>query len=82
VQLGILPARELETAVWKLQSREIALFGSQRFDNELGEALEVLARRPELDAVITAEYPVTDAAAAFEEAADSARSSKVILDLA
>jgi threonine dehydrogenase-like Zn-dependent dehydrogenase len=82
VQVGILPARDVPTAVWKLQSREIALFGSQRFDNELGEALDVLARRPELDAVVTAEYPIADALEAFAEAADSSRSSKVILRLA
>lgn len=79
VQLGILPSGDLAAPLSKIISREITLHGSQRFENEIGEALEILAAYPGLRHVVTSVVPLEDAEAAFAEAADSSRSSKVVL---
>ncbi|MBF4458488.1 MULTISPECIES: zinc-binding dehydrogenase [unclassified Pseudoclavibacter] len=80
IQLGILPATEVATEVWRVQSNEIAILGSQRFDGEMPEALELLARRTDLAAIVTDIIPAIQARDAFRLAGDSSRSGKVVLE--
>ncbi|PRY14680.1 alcohol dehydrogenase catalytic domain-containing protein [Kineococcus rhizosphaerae] len=79
LQLGILPAGDLPIPIADVVSREVALFGTQRFDTELDRAVEVLAADETLAAVVTDVFGIEDAAAAFARAADSARSSKTVV---
>lgn len=79
IQLGILPAGDQPIPVSQLLMKEVTLFGCQRFDIEMTEALELLAHSPQLDAVITHEYPLEATADALSMAADSAQSTKVLV---
>lgn len=79
LQLGILPAGDLPVPMAAIVSREVALFGTQRFDHELDEAVRLLAADPALAAVVTDVFALEDAAAAFARAADSATSSKTVV---
>ncbi len=80
VQLGMLPDGDLPVPLASLVSREVTLRGSQRFDIELDESVRVLAEAPEIDAVVSHVFPAKDALAAFETAADSRQSTKVLLE--
>jgi len=80
VQLGILPPGPHAIDLGQLITREVTLRGSQRFDVELDAAVELLSRAPELDAIITHVFAPDEFAEAFETAADSSRSCKVLLD--
>lgn len=79
LQLGILPAGELTLQLASLVSKEVTLQGTQRFDSELDEAIELLTEEPRIEQAISHEYPLEDAVEAFRHAADAARSAKVIL---
>jgi len=79
VQLGILPPVELPMRFGELQTRELAIRGSWRFDIELDEAVAVLNAHPEADAVIAREFPLAQAPEAFAFASDPAASGKVLL---
>ncbi|WP_395405731.1 zinc-binding dehydrogenase (plasmid) [Arthrobacter sp. UC242_113] len=80
VQLGILPPGPNPIDLGQLITREVTLRGSQRFDVELDAAVELLAAAPELDGIVTHVFAPEKAAEAFEAAADSSRSCKVLLD--
>lgn len=79
LQLGILPAGDLPIPMAAIVSREVALFGTQRFDHELDEAVRLLAADPALAAVVTDVFGIEDAGAAFARAADPAKSSKTVV---
>ena len=64
-----------------LVSRELQLRGTLRFNNEIDEAIQLLATNPALDQVITHEYPADQAVDAFATAANSNLSGKVLLTL-
>lgn len=81
LQLGMLPAGPLPIPLAGLIAKEIALFGSQRFDVELDAAIELLATTPQIEAVISDRFPVERTIEAFARAADSAQSAKVVLQL-
>jgi L-idonate 5-dehydrogenase len=80
VQVGMLPPTPQPVALAALVSREIGLIGSFRFDQELDDAVRLLAEHSAFDAVITHVLPLASFRQAFDVAADSARSSKVVLD--
>ncbi|MGO1769414.1 MAG: zinc-binding dehydrogenase [Microbacterium sp.] len=82
VQLGILPQGELPVPLSELINHEITLYGSQRFDVELDEAVALLADDPSLDAVVTDVFDAADAEEAFARAADSAASTKTLVRFA
>ncbi|HEV7623530.1 MAG TPA: alcohol dehydrogenase catalytic domain-containing protein [Amnibacterium sp.] len=79
VQVGMLPAHPEPVALSALVSREIELRGAFRFDDEIDDAVAMLADLPVFDAVITHVLPLGAYQEAFDIAADSARSSKVVL---
>lgn len=81
VQVGILPPGALSVELAPLVSKEITLFGSQRFDIEIDEALDVLRRRPEADVIITHAFPLDQVREALGIAGDSAVSSKVVVNV-
>ncbi|GAB3399060.1 zinc-binding dehydrogenase [Amycolatopsis echigonensis] len=81
LQLGMLPGGGVPVPMASLIAKEIALFGSQRFDTELDAAIALLAAEPALDAVVSHEFDLGSTAEAFACAADSSRSAKTILRL-
>jgi len=81
VQLGILPSGDVPLPIVQLQSKEITLVGSQRFDVELEEALVILAEHPALEQIITDVFDLDHVHDAFAVAADPSRSSKVMISL-
>jgi L-idonate 5-dehydrogenase len=81
VQIGMLPGEPRPVSIASLVSHEVDLRGAFRFDTELDAAIALLDAHPAFDAVITHRFPLQDALAAFDVAADAARSSKVVLDL-
>jgi L-idonate 5-dehydrogenase len=81
VQVGMVPGSPEPYALAELVSREIDLRGAFRFDTELDDALLLLDADPLFDLVVTQTFPADEAIAAFAVAADSSRSSKVVLRL-
>ena len=80
-QVGILPARPISLDLSSLVSKEISWVGCFRFDNEIDEAVTLLAEHPEADAVITHVVPADDAVRAFDVAKDSQNSGKVLVEV-
>lgn len=81
VQVAILPDREIPVNLAALVAKEIQLRGTQRFDGEIDEAIEMLAGEDRYDAVITQTLPAAEAEQAFEIAKDASLSAKVLLEL-
>ncbi len=81
VQVGMVPGGPELYSLAELVSREIELRGAFRFDAEIDHALELLASDELFDLVITHTFPAADAHRAFDVAADSSVSSKVVLVL-
>ena len=79
VQIGMLPNQPVGVNIAPLISKEATLTGAFRFLDEIDEAIEVLRRRPEIEAVITHEFRPDAAVDAFETARRSAESSKVVV---
>lgn len=79
VQVGSLPAGAHPVDLSAIVSREIDIRGAFRFDDELDEAIVMLAERAAFAAIVTDVFDVTDALAAFERAGDPRASSKVVL---
>jgi L-idonate 5-dehydrogenase len=82
VQIGMVPGEARPVALAPLITKEAALLGTFRFDEELDAAVALLAEHPRFDVVISHTRPLSDAVAAFDLAADPGRSSKVALALA
>lgn len=80
-QVGILPAKPISLDLSSLVSKEISWVGCFRFDNEIDEAVTLLAEHPEADAVITHVVPADDAVRAFDVAKDSQNSGKVLVEV-
>ncbi|MCW5951923.1 MAG: alcohol dehydrogenase catalytic domain-containing protein [Propionibacteriaceae bacterium] len=81
VQVGILPAGDQPVDVAVLAMRELRYVGSFRFNDELDEAIAMLADHPAMEGVVTHEFAVEDVVAAFDCAADPAASLKVLVAL-
>lgn len=64
-----------------LVTKELAVFGSFRFDTEFGEAVDLIARgRVDLSPLISHTYPVDRAVEAFDLAGDRSQAMKVQID--
>ncbi|WP_405406983.1 L-idonate 5-dehydrogenase [Streptomyces sp. NBC_01104] len=80
VMVGLLPAGDQPVPMSLAVTRELELVGSFRFNDEIDEVIAALAEGSlVVDAVITHEYPVSEALEAFAMAKDASRSSKVLL---
>lgn len=81
VQLGV--AGELALPINLLVAKEIAHIGSYRFDAEFAEAVRLIDERAiDVRPMISASYPLEDAAAAFAHAGDRSRGVKIQLTFA
>lgn len=83
VQLGMLPPGLSPVAVNLMMAREIDLLGSFRFCDEFADAVAALASgRIDVSPMLSARFPLDEAAAAFAMAGDRTRAIKVHLDIA
>ncbi|QLQ15085.1 MAG: alcohol dehydrogenase catalytic domain-containing protein [Micropruina sp.] len=81
VQVGLVPSGTHPIEVAPLAARELIYRGSFRFNEELDEAVAILAEHAWLEAIITHEFPLAELTDAFDCAADAARSSRVLVVL-
>lgn len=83
VMVGLLPSGDQPAPIALAITRELALVGSFRFNDEIDDVLSALADGSlVVDGIVSHEYDVTDALEAFEVARDSATSGKVLLRFA
>ncbi|GAB3408031.1 MDR/zinc-dependent alcohol dehydrogenase-like family protein [Flindersiella endophytica] len=83
VNVGHLPATGVTAPLHLEVGRELTLTGSSRFFHELPAALALIQREAGRFApIVTSVFPYGEVVAAFEEAADAGRSSKVLLAFA
>lgn len=81
VQVGMMASGPQGIDVASIISKELQLRGTFRFNDEIDQAVELLAANPSIAGVITDVVAADRAAEAFETAKDSRRSGKVLLDL-
>lgn len=78
VQVGTLPHEKLPFVVNDVMAKEIDLRGAFRWGIEFDWAVDYLAtRRVDVRPLLSGQYPLKDAVAAFAAAADKSRSTKV-----
>ena len=78
VQVGTLPHEALPFVVNDVMAKEIDLRGAFRWGIEFDWAVDYLAsRRVDVRPLLSGQYPLKDAVAAFAAAADKSRSTKV-----
>lgn len=80
-QVGMLPARPVELVLAALVSKELSWRGCFRFNDEIDEAVELLASSAEVEAVISHVIPADEVVEAFAVAKDSDTSGKVLVDV-
>lgn len=81
VQVGMLPDADRALNLAPFIAKEVRYLGSFRFADEIDAAIDLLAERPGIEAAITHEFRLEDAAFAFATAKDSDASGKVLLAL-
>ena len=78
VQIGTLPHEPLPFVVNELMAKELDLRGAFRWGIEFDWAVDYLStRRVDVRPLLSGQYPLKDAVAAFHAAADKTRSTKV-----
>ena len=78
VQVGTLPHEPLPFVVNELMAKELDLRGAFRWGIEFDWAVDYLAtRRVDVRPLLSGQYPLQDAVAAFRAAADKNQSTKV-----
>ncbi|QGN31870.1 L-idonate 5-dehydrogenase [Microlunatus sp. Gsoil 973] len=82
VQVGILPPGMTSVLGNALVNKEIELLGSWRFHDEFADAIGMLADRIDAEPLISHEFPLADARAAFDTASDRTTACKVLLQIA
>lgn len=80
-QVGMLGARPMELVLASLVSKELTWVGCFRFNDEIDEAVEILASSDAVDAVVSHVIPAEQAVAAFAVAKDSEASGKVLIEV-
>ncbi|TXK19528.1 zinc-binding dehydrogenase [Homoserinibacter sp. GY 40078] len=79
VQVGMVPDEPRPVNLAPFISKELRVFGTFRFHDEIDEAVRLLDAHPEIEAVITHEFPADRIEDAFAAAKDSASSGKVVV---
>ena len=78
VQVGTLPHEPLPFVVNELMAKELDLRGAFRWGIEFDWAVDYLStRRVDVRPLLSGQYPLQDAVAAFHAAADKTRSTKI-----
>ncbi|MFB9618597.1 L-idonate 5-dehydrogenase [Brooklawnia cerclae] len=80
-QIGMLPGDPSQIVLAPLGQKEITWIGSFRFDNEIDDAIALIAAVPEVANVVTHSFPADEARQAFAVAKDSQASGKVLVQL-
>ncbi|GAB3189224.1 zinc-binding dehydrogenase [Nesterenkonia suensis] len=78
VQVGMVPTTPRPMDLSPVIAKEVRYVGTFRFDEEIEAAMDLLARRPQIEQVITHELDPGDPEALFAAAGDAERSGKVI----
>lgn len=81
VQVGMLPGAPITVNLEPLVSREVRYLGTFRFDDEIDQAITLLAEHPEIANVITHVIDAEHIVEAFETARNSQESGKVVVSL-
>ncbi len=81
VQVGMLPGRRDRGEPGAAGLREVRYLGTFRFDDEIDQAIELLAEHPEIAKVITHVIDADHIVEAFETARNSQESGKVVVSL-
>lgn len=81
VQIGMLPNAAVSVNLLPYIAKEVRWVGAFRFDDEIDEAIAILAQNPVFDAVITHVVPLATPEQAFALAKDSQASGKVLVSL-
>ena len=80
VQVGNLPGGEIAVPANAVMAKELDLRGTFRFGHEFDEAVElIIGGRIDVLRLVTAEFPLESAEAAFRQALDRSKSVKVVL---
>lgn len=78
VQVGSLPGEGMHFLANQVMAREVDYVGTFRFGVEFDWAVRALAdRRLDVTPLLSRQYPITEAVAAFQAAADKTKSTKV-----
>ena len=81
VQIGNLPGGQISVPANAVMAKELDLRGTFRFGAEFNDAVELITTgKVDVLRLVTAEYPLSSADAAFRVAADRSRSVKVVLN--
>ncbi|MGB3954617.1 MAG: L-idonate 5-dehydrogenase [Brooklawnia sp.] len=80
-QIGMFPGTPVSVELAALSQKELTWVGTFRFDNEVDEAIEMIAAAPDVAKVITHVLRVDQALDAFSAAKDSQASGKVLVAL-
>ena len=81
VQVGMLPNETKPINLSPFISKEVEYRGCFRFDNEIDDAITLLANDPNIQKVITHVVEASNVVEAFEAAKDSETSGKVLVSL-
>lgn len=81
VQVGNVPNEPRPVNLAPMVSKEIQLRGTFRFNNEIDDAIALLAEHPQFEQIITQVLPLERTPEAFAVAADSEASGKVLLEV-
>ena len=81
VQIGMFPGTPVAVELAALGQKEITWIGTFRFDNEVDEAIEMIAAAPSVADVVTHVIAVDQATEAFDIAKNSEISGKVLVKL-
>ena len=81
MQIGNLPGGQISVPANAVMAKELDFRGTFRFGAEFNDAVDLITTG-EVDVLglVTAEYPLSSADAAFRVAADRSRSVKVVLN--
>jgi len=79
VQVGMLPSEPAPINIAPLVAKEVQLRGAFRFNQEIDDAIGMLAAHPDIAQVVTHVYGAAQAHTAFDTASDSSASSKVLV---
>lgn len=80
-QIGTLSGEAISLSLGALLGKELTWVGAFRFDNEIDDAVSMIAQHPDVIDVVTHVLPVEDAVEAFAIAKDSNASGKVLVSL-
>lgn len=78
VQVGMVPDEPRPINLAPFISKELRVYGTFRFNDEIDRAIELLAENPDIERVITHEFSADDTVKMFVTAKNSGVSGKVI----